>query len=75
MTDHRPPGTITYPLTHRARLALRAERYQAAVAQAAREAASLGRSPKCRSVTRPAQHAEGCANDGTTCLCACHDQP
>jgi len=44
------------------------------MAEAERQAAIAGRSMKCES----GMHADqlyGCANDGTTCICPCHDNP
>lgn len=44
------------------------------VAEAEKEARLAGRSLKCKRQ----EHATGrygCANDGSTCICACHDLP
>lgn len=66
----------TYPMDADARMAER-ERIEAeAIGRARREAARLARSPKCAGWLAPLAHADdpdGCANDGTTCLCSCHD--
>jgi hypothetical protein len=52
------------------RLAIR--RRQVEIAEA--EAVRLGRMPKCRA-EHHASEPEGCGDDGTGCLCRCHDQP
>lgn len=43
------------------------------------EAATFGRSMKCHGwdLSAPPRHAgtpDGCKNDGTSCICECHDQ-
>jgi hypothetical protein len=63
-----------YPATSHARRNLRNLRIKAALDRAPAQALSLVTSHKCRN----SQHSSepyGCANDGTTCLCECHDQP
>ena len=75
---------ISYPGTPDVRLALERTRGDRAaarhlirahiMAEAERQAAIAGRSMKCES----GMHADqlyGCANDGTTCICQCHDNP
>lgn len=44
-------------------------------ARAERDAARLGRSIKCGIDKRHADQVGGCANDGTGCVCECHDGP
>lgn len=68
----------TYPAGITARTAQRQEILRREVATAEAEALRIGRSPKCSGYSFRPVHAgmeDGCANDGTTCLCACHDKP
>lgn len=63
---------MDYPLNHLARR-YRRDQISAAVMERARiEARQLGRSIKCQA-DRHSDQTEGCANDGTGCLCDCHD--
>lgn len=62
-----------YPAGITARVAQRQEILRREVQTALR----IGRSLKCSGYHYRAVHAgmeDGCANDGTTCLCACHDK-
>lgn len=66
MNAHNYAGTAAARAAHRRSIHTRI----AAASQ--HEADRLGRSPKCAH----AEHADqpgGCANDGTGCLCECHD--
>lgn len=49
------------------------------LAEARRQATVAGLSSKCAGYLRPRpEHADGfggCRNDGSTCLCECHDVP
>ncbi|MER7167001.1 hypothetical protein ABT336_13165 [Micromonospora sp. NPDC000207] len=70
-----------HPLAASTRARLRADHRRRILAQAEQEARLHGLSAKCRgydnelAVPRHSSHEDGCRNDGTTCLCACHDQP
>lgn len=44
------------------------------VAEAEKEARLAGRSLKCKRENH-ADESYGCSNDGSTCICACHDLP
>jgi hypothetical protein len=61
---------MTYPLHRGERRALRRQHADRILERANAEAAISGASIKCRI----GNHAPGgCQNDGTGCLCACHD--
>jgi hypothetical protein len=45
------------------------------IAQAVRTTRKLGRSIKCGELYRHTGSPDGCANDGSSCLCECHDFP
>lgn len=63
-----------YPAGVKARKAQRAEIDRRVHRQADAEAARLGRSLNCGEYGWHAGQDGGCANDGSTCLCACHDK-
>lgn len=66
-----------YPPTVAERAALRANLRTRALAAAEQAAAVAGLSLNCERRLQLGTHpddAPGCANDGTGCLCACHDQ-
>jgi hypothetical protein len=62
-----------YPMDRRARAAKRKEIRDAHLARAERIAAASGRSIKCGHYQQHADQEGGCANDGSNCLCECHD--
>jgi hypothetical protein len=68
-------------LTTSQRAARRAQIRRECLAEAEVNAARRGRSMKCAgwaAVYGPPRHAGelgGCANDGTSCICECHDAP
>lgn len=68
-----------YPLDAQDRAVVRREIRERVMAEAHRQAATLGRSMKCGGWggIAPPRHAgaeyDGCANDGTGCVCECHD--
>jgi len=68
---------MTYSLDPVERVAVRKQIRDEQIARAERDAATLGRSMKCRGWDeRPPRHAgslDGCKNDGTGCICECHD--
>lgn len=66
--------TADYPAGMAARQAQRHENETRVIRQAAYEAARVSRSGKCGVDGWHAGMDGGCANDGTTCLCACHDK-
>lgn len=58
----------------------RAERRERYRVEALQRAARVGRSIKCGgwdgiAIPRHADMPDGCRNDGTNCLCECHDTP
>lgn len=60
----------------RAQIAENAQRRAASAAK--HEAATYGRTSKCHgwNLTAPPRHAgtpDGCKNDGSSCICECHD--
>jgi hypothetical protein len=61
-----------YPASSHARRNLRNLRIKAALDHAPAQALALVMSIKC-SRGQHAVEPYGCANDGTTCLCECHD--
>lgn len=72
MPAHR---SAPYPLHTGERKALRVEFRSAAMARAELQARTMGRSLKC-AADNDWNHAGtpgGCTNDGTGCICECHD--
>ena len=70
---------MNYPLAFKARQALRDEIHGRLTRSAERQAAATSRSMRCSGELAFGQPAhagqpDGCKNDGTTCLCPCHDQ-
>lgn len=68
-----------YPTTREGRVAARQELKDAIMAEARRKELIRGRSMKCGGWDGrfPPKHAgtdDGCGNDGTTCVCECHDR-
>ena len=75
---------MSNPQGARARQVIRYRLQTDAAERARNEALVLGSSPKCAGIARPygvepsGWHRDelgGCANDGSTCICECHDQP
>ena len=68
---------MTYPTDIAERRALREERQRAIIADARARAAVTGSSINCRHGNHRRREDPygwvGCANDGTGCLCECHD--
>lgn len=68
-----------YPLTTRERIVLRLRYLQDTVARANVEGRQVGLSIKCKYGHPPdgrlahSTDPGGCTNDGTSCLCRCHD--
>ncbi len=63
---------MTYPLDVAERATLRRKVRSVALLEAEQRATEAGRSIKCGQWN---QHAPGgCQNDGTNCICECHDQ-
>lgn len=68
---------LGYPRTTGGRQLLRDTYRRRIVERAEREAAMVGLSIKCRGEGMAVQHATapgGCANNGSGCLCECHDE-
>ena len=68
-----------YPTTKTARQAIRDRNRQDLIDAAEREARMFGRSINCGNspgafAARHAGESGGCRNDGSTCICECHDQ-
>jgi hypothetical protein len=77
---------MSHPRDAASRRAIRSRIVADAVERARREALTLGLSMKCSGRCNPdgvlteprpwhADEPGGCANDGSNCLCQCHDQP
>lgn len=64
---------MTYPTTTHDRAAERAKIRANQQEIAERNSRRLGRSLKCGEDGRHAGEEYGCLNDGTGCLCECHD--
>jgi hypothetical protein len=64
---------VNWPLTRAERAAERERIREAALAAARRDALRFARSIRCGERGHHADLPGGCANDGTGCLCECHD--
>ena len=62
-----------YPSTTVERAARREQYVGHAVRLGVEQAERLGRSIKCGELGRHSTDEDGCANDGSGCLCECHD--
>lgn len=73
MADH---VCSIYPLKAADRAAKRVEHRMRLLAEAEERARKVGLSMKCAGEGMAVQHrttVAGCANDGSSCLCECHD--
>lgn len=61
---------INYPLDTESRLALRGQHIQRAISKSLH----IGQSIRCSRNDHHRGDGDGCQNDGTGCLCWCHDQ-
>ena len=65
---------MTYPKLAVNRGPIRAERLRVGRERGEWRARELFSSPKCVEQGRHADQLGGCMNDGSSCLCECHDQ-
>lgn len=65
---HTMEGPMTYPATESERDELRTEYLEAHTLAGVKAGLRAGRSLKCQ------QNSHDCANDGSTCICICHDR-
>jgi hypothetical protein len=56
------------------RIRTRADIAKAITAKAQREVLQTGRSLKCGEGRHQGRYADGCRNDGSSCICSCHDE-
>jgi hypothetical protein len=67
--------SVKHPRDRRSRAAARKKIRAVKIARAEADARRLARSIKCGGYGLHAGEPDGCTNDGSTCLCECHDGP